>query len=97
MEKKIRLGIIGIGNMGSGHAKKVVGGECPDPVQRYGEINLPELSRSMAQAELPLVFVPFRLEFRVVLVPIVEPQGLPAARLPTFFRSSPFFLAAPVT
>ncbi len=30
MEKKIRLGIIGIGNMGSGHASRVVDGECPD-------------------------------------------------------------------
>ncbi len=30
MEKKIRLGIIGIGNMGSGHACRVVDGECPD-------------------------------------------------------------------
>lgn len=30
MEKKIRLGIIGIGNMGSTHAKKVCGGECPE-------------------------------------------------------------------
>lgn len=30
MEKKIRLGIIGIGNMGSGHAIRVVDGECPD-------------------------------------------------------------------
>ena len=29
-EKKIRLGIIGIGNMGSGHACRVVDGECPD-------------------------------------------------------------------
>ena len=28
--KKIRLGIIGIGNMGSGHACRVVDGECPD-------------------------------------------------------------------
>ena len=27
---KIRLGIIGIGNMGSGHAVRVVDGECPD-------------------------------------------------------------------
>jgi len=27
---KIRLGIIGIGNMGSSHAKKVVEGKCPD-------------------------------------------------------------------
>ena len=30
MEKKIRLGIIGIGNMGSGHACRVADGECPD-------------------------------------------------------------------
>ncbi len=30
MEKKIRLGIIGIGNMGSGHACRIVDGECPD-------------------------------------------------------------------
>ena len=30
MEKKIRLGIIGIGNMGSTHAKHIVNGDCPD-------------------------------------------------------------------
>lgn len=30
MEQKIRLGIIGIGNMGSSHAKKVFEGQCPD-------------------------------------------------------------------
>ena len=30
MDKKIRLGIIGIGNMGSGHACRVADGECPD-------------------------------------------------------------------
>ena len=30
MEKKIRLGIIGLGNMGSGHAKSIVEGKCPD-------------------------------------------------------------------
>ena len=28
--EKIRLGIIGVGNMGSGHACRVVDGECPD-------------------------------------------------------------------
>ena len=28
--EKIRLGIIGIGNMGSSHARKVVEGKCPD-------------------------------------------------------------------
>lgn len=30
MSEKIKLGIIGIGNMGSGHAKNVVDGKCPD-------------------------------------------------------------------
>ncbi len=30
MDKKIRLGIIGIGNMGSAHAKNVAEGKCPD-------------------------------------------------------------------
>ena len=30
MEKKIRLGVIGIGNMGSAHAKAVEQGLCPD-------------------------------------------------------------------
>lgn len=30
MSGKIRMGIIGIGNMGSGHARNVTGGQCPD-------------------------------------------------------------------
>lgn len=30
MSKKIKLGIIGIGNMGSGHARNIVRGECPE-------------------------------------------------------------------
>ncbi len=30
MDKKIRLGIIGVGNMGSGHAFRIMDGECPD-------------------------------------------------------------------
>lgn len=30
MEKKIRLGIIGIGNMGTGHTMSVMEGKCPD-------------------------------------------------------------------
>ncbi len=30
MDKKIRLGIIGLGNMGSGHAKSIMEGKCPD-------------------------------------------------------------------
>ena len=27
---KIRLGIIGVGNMGTGHARNVLDGKCPD-------------------------------------------------------------------
>ena len=34
MEEKIRLGILGIGNMGSTHAKNVAAGKCPDFVLR---------------------------------------------------------------
>lgn len=30
MEKKIKLGILGIGNIGSDHVKRVLGGECPE-------------------------------------------------------------------
>lgn len=30
MSKKVRLGILGIGNMGSSHATKLVAGECPE-------------------------------------------------------------------
>ena len=30
MEKQIRLGIIGIGNMGTGHAQAIADGKCPD-------------------------------------------------------------------
>ena len=30
MEKKIRLGIIGIGNMGAGHARNFLNGLCPE-------------------------------------------------------------------
>ena len=30
MSKTVKLGIIGLGNMGSGHAKKILNGQCPD-------------------------------------------------------------------
>jgi len=30
MEKKIRLGIIGVGNMGTGHIKNIEAGKCPE-------------------------------------------------------------------
>ena len=50
---KIKLGIIGLGNMGSGHAQNVKGGKCPDielvavadinPDRiKWGRENLPE-------------------------------------------------------
>ena len=40
MDKKIRLGLIGIGNMGSGHARNVVEGRCPEfTLAAVAEIN----------------------------------------------------------
>ncbi|MBR6766770.1 MAG: Gfo/Idh/MocA family oxidoreductase [Clostridia bacterium] len=40
MEKKIRVGIIGIGNMGSGHAKNIFEGKCPElEVAAIADIN----------------------------------------------------------
>ncbi|MBO4330591.1 MAG: Gfo/Idh/MocA family oxidoreductase [Oscillospiraceae bacterium] len=30
MERKIRIGIIGLGNMGSGHARSILAGRCPE-------------------------------------------------------------------
>ncbi len=30
VDKKVRLGVLGLGNMGSSHAKKIVGGQCPE-------------------------------------------------------------------
>ncbi len=40
MDKKIRLGLIGIGNMGSGHARNVVEGRCPEfELTAVAEIN----------------------------------------------------------
>ena len=30
MSKKVRLGIIGIGNMGSAHARSIFDGKCPE-------------------------------------------------------------------
>ena len=35
--EKIRLGIIGVGNMGSSHAKKVNRGDVPDFVPKLGK------------------------------------------------------------
>lgn len=30
MDKKIKLGIIGFGNMGTGHTSNIMGGNCPE-------------------------------------------------------------------
>ena len=30
MDKRIRVGIIGAGNMGTGHARSIVEGKCPE-------------------------------------------------------------------
>lgn len=30
--EKVRLGIIGVGNMGSGHAQNILDGKCPEIV-----------------------------------------------------------------
>ncbi len=49
---KIRLGIIGIGNMGSGHAKCIAGGECPDfELAAVADINPDRIE--WAKRELP--------------------------------------------
>ena len=51
-DKKLRLGIIGIGNMGTGHAKSVVNGSCPDlTLAAVCDINPSRLE--WASAELP--------------------------------------------
>ena len=52
MDKKIRLGLIGIGNMGSGHARNVVEGRCPEfTLATVAEIN-PERTE-WAKKEIP--------------------------------------------
>ena len=53
MSDKIRLGIIGIGNMGTGHARNVVEGKCPDfELRAVADIN-PERLRWAAE-NLPM-------------------------------------------
>ena len=52
MDKKLRLGLIGIGNMGSGHARNVVEGRCPEfTLAAVAEIN-PERTE-WAKKEIP--------------------------------------------
>lgn len=44
MDKKIRLGIIGVGNMGTAHAKSVVEGKCPEfTLSAVADINVERL------------------------------------------------------
>ena len=52
MAEKIRLGVIGIGNMGSAHAKNVAAGKCPDFVLTAVADIKPDRLASAA-AELP--------------------------------------------
>ena len=48
--EKIRLGIIGIGNMGSGHAKNIIEGKCPDyEITAIADINKERLEWSKLQ------------------------------------------------
>lgn len=50
MENKIKLGIIGIGNMGSGHASNIKNGECPEiELTAIADIDNDRLEWSKAQ------------------------------------------------
>ena len=45
--EKIRLGIIGMGNMGSGHLRSILAGECPRvEVTAFADIDPERLSRA---------------------------------------------------
>lgn len=52
MNKKIKLGIIGIGNMGSAHAKSIADGECPD-FELIAVADLKESRRNWVNENLP--------------------------------------------
>ncbi len=50
--EKLRLGIIGMGNMGSGHLQNILDGQCPDiTVTAFADINQQKLER--ASKKLP--------------------------------------------
>lgn len=49
---KVRLGIIGIGNMGSGHSMNIVRGECPE-IELCAVADRKESRRSWAKENLP--------------------------------------------
>lgn len=52
--KKIKLGILGIGNIGSVHVKNIIEGKCPE-VELYAVCDLKEDKTSWVKEELPSV------------------------------------------
>ena len=47
---KVRLGIIGMGNMGSGHMQSIIKGECPRiEVTAFADIGPQKLERAAGQ------------------------------------------------
>ena len=64
---KLRLGIIGVGNIGSSHFKHVVGGKCPDIVitavadrrearRNWVVENFAEIKVEAYEADMPVIF-----------------------------------------
>ena len=55
MSKKVRLGIIGIGNMGSAHARSIFDGKCPEieltAVADIDEAKLAEAKKNYPDAD----------------------------------------------
>ncbi|MEG1426101.1 MAG: Gfo/Idh/MocA family oxidoreductase [Oscillospiraceae bacterium] len=50
--KKVRLGIIGVGNMGSGHCTNIIKGECPE-IELVAVADRSEKRRNWAKENLP--------------------------------------------
>lgn len=50
--KKVKLGIIGLGNMGTSHAKNITGGNCPE-IELYAIADLDVNRRDWAKNNLP--------------------------------------------
>ena len=60
---KVRLGIIGVGNMGSGHAANILAGKCPE-IELTAVADRREARRQWAKDTLPegtAIFVQFGL------------------------------------
>ena len=56
MSEKVRLGIIGVGNMGGGHLRNILSGQCPE-VEIVAIADRRESRREYAKKELPGVTV----------------------------------------